>query len=128
MNPHELGRLSKAEMEVMKAIWSFSGPVTVQQMLDVFAGSRNWKTSTMSTILSRLIAKGFLVKAAGGRANLYAPAIQADEYKSRETRAFLSAVHSGSMKSFISALADGAGMDAGEIAELREWFEGGGGQ
>ncbi|MDR1641942.1 MAG: BlaI/MecI/CopY family transcriptional regulator [Clostridiales bacterium] len=116
------GNLSKTELEAMAAIWRMGGGVTVQQVLGVFEESRGWKTSTMSTILSRLISKGFLRKARNGRANTYEPAISEDEYKRRETKEFITAVHHGDLKSFAVALAGDGEVGAEELSKLRKWL------
>lgn len=120
---NEPGRLSETEMEVMQTIWDLKGPVTVQQVLDIFARTRGWKTSTLSTILSRLITKGFLTKSIKGKANHYTPTLLENEYKNYETQKFVSSVHGGSIRSFVAALANTTEMSSDEIAELRKWFQ-----
>ena len=117
----DLKRLSDAEAEVMQVIWSVSAPVTVQQVLDVFAQDRGWKTSTLSTILSRLIEKGFLSKTMQGKTNFYSPITTEEQYKAHETQALLKDIHHGSVKSFFAALVD-SGISKHEIVELRKWF------
>ena len=118
----ELGRLSETELEVMREIWSMATPVTVSRMLEIFAARRGWKTSTLSTIMDRLIEKGYLTKAIKGKVNIYTSELTEEEYKEHETRSFLSAVHNGSVKSFIAALADSSDISSDEVAELRAWF------
>ncbi|MDR1664030.1 MAG: BlaI/MecI/CopY family transcriptional regulator [Clostridiales bacterium] len=117
-----LSKLSGAELEIMRKVWELSEPVTVSRMLEIFFESRKWKTSTLSTLLDRLIEKGFLTKTLKGKVNFYAPLLTEDDYKERETQAFLSSVHNGSVKSFIAALADG-GISPEEVRELRAWFQ-----
>ncbi|KNB71460.1 BlaI/MecI/CopY family transcriptional regulator [Brevibacillus reuszeri] len=117
----KLGRLSETEMEVMEGIWELAAPVTVAQLLDIFE-SKGWKTSTVSTILKRLIEKGFLTKSMIGKANYYDPALTLDEYKKYETQTFLSRLYNGKVKNFIAALADDGELSRDDIAELKEWF------
>ena len=118
----KLGKLSETELEVMLVIWGMAAPVTVSHALEVFAQRRGWKTSTLSTILDRLIEKGFLTKTLKGKANLYTPALTEDAYKEYETRMFLSSMHNGSLKSFIATLANGTGLSTEEVADIRTWF------
>ena len=120
---NKLGRLSQTEMEIIRTIWGLTAPVTVQQVLNILAESRKWKTSTLSTLLSRLIKKGFLTKEMKGNINLYTPTLSEDEFKKHETRMFMSTIHNGSYKSFIAALVNDVRMDSDELAELREWFQ-----
>lgn len=117
-----LGRLSETEMEVMEVIWELGTPVTVVQILDIF-GSKDWKTSTVSTILKRLIDKGFLTKSMNGKVNFYDPALTWSDYKKFETKSFLGRLYKGNAKSFIAALVDDEQLSPKDIAELKEWFE-----
>lgn len=117
----KLGRLSETEMEVMEVIWEVAAPVTVAQLLDIFE-SKGWKTSTLSTILKRLIEKGYLTKSMIGKVNYYNPVLTLDEYKKHETQSLLSRLFNGKVKNFIAALVDDDELSRDDIAELKEWF------
>ncbi|EST51766.1 CopY family transcriptional regulator [Brevibacillus panacihumi W25] len=117
----KLGRLSETEMEVMEVIWGGAAPVTVAQLLDIFE-SKGWKTSTLSTILKRLIEKGYLTKSMTGKVNYYDPVLTLDEYKKHETQSFLSRLYNGKVKNFIASLVDDDELSREDIAELKEWF------
>lgn len=116
-----LGRLSETEMEVMEVIWELGMPVTVAQLLDLF-DSKGWKTSTVSTILKRLIEKGFLTKSMSGKVNYYDPALTLQEYKKYETKTFLNRLYNGKVKNFIASLVDDEELSQKDITELKEWF------
>lgn len=116
-----LGKLSETEMEVMQKIWELAAPVTVAELLKIFA-SKQWKTSTVSTLLKRLIEKGFLTKSLEGKANLYNPTLTLAEFKKYETQSLLSRFYNGNVKSFITALVDDSDLNQNDIAELKEWF------
>ena len=115
------GRLSETELEVMREIWGMAAPVTVSGVLEIFSVRRGWKTSTLSTIMDRLIEKGYLTKTLHGKANIYKPLFSEEEHKEYETKLFLNDVHGGSVKSFIAALSDTT-LSPDEIAEIRKWF------
>jgi len=119
---HDFGRLSETELEVMGEIWQMPAPVTVSCVLEIFAARRGWKTSTLSTILDRLIDKGYLTKTMQGKTNYYSPTLTASGYKERETRTFLDSMYHGSVKNFVAALADSGDMTEEEVAEIRAWF------
>ncbi|GIP39040.1 hypothetical protein J31TS4_23200 [Paenibacillus sp. J31TS4] len=106
----------------MEVIWGLAPPVTVNQLLDIFE-SKDWKTSTLSTILKRLIEKGFLTKSMSGKVNYYDPALTFSEYKKHETKTFLSRLYNGKVKNFIAALVDEDELNQDDIAELKEWFK-----
>lgn len=117
-----LGRLSETEMEVMEVIWGLATTVTVNQLLDIFK-SKGWKTSTLSTILKRLIEKGFLTKSMSGKVNYYDPTLTFSEYKKYETKTFLGRLYNGKVKNFIAALVDEDELNQEDITELKEWFK-----
>ncbi|MDR1704955.1 MAG: BlaI/MecI/CopY family transcriptional regulator [Clostridiales bacterium] len=119
---NDLRRLSEAELDVMRVIWEMISPVTVQRVLEHFSKERDWKTSTLSTIMERLIDKGFLRVIKTGKPNIYEAALNEADYKERETRAFLKSMHGGSVRSFIAALGDGSGIGGAELAAIRDWF------
>ncbi|WP_256756835.1 BlaI/MecI/CopY family transcriptional regulator [Cohnella sp. WQ 127256] len=118
----KVGRLSETELEVMEVIWELEPPVTVSQLLDIFE-SKGWKTSTLSTILKRLIEKGFLTKSLSGKVNYYDPVMSMHDYKKVETQSFLSRLYHGKAKNFIAALVDDNELSQEDITELKEWFK-----
>lgn len=118
---NNLGKLSETEMEVMEVIWNSSTPMTVAQIQDLFA-AKEWKTSTVSTLLKRLIDKRFLTKTMRGKVNYYEPAIPWEEYKKYETKSFLHRLYNGKVKNFFAALVDDDELSQDDINELKEWF------
>ena len=118
----QLGRLSDVEMEVMQVIWGLATPVTVAQLLSVFEDIKGWKTSTISTMLERIISKGFLHKEMKGKANYYNIVATLEDYQRQEGRNIISSLYGGSVKNFIAALVDDGSMTAADVEELREWF------
>ena len=124
-NPQlNLGRLSDTEMEVMQAIWGMNSPVTVAQLLAIFEQSKGWKTSTLSTLLSRLIDKGFLTKTMHGKANFYDTNLTLHEYQKNEAKSLLVNLYGGNVKSFVAALVDDEGVTQEDIMDLKQWFNG----
>ena len=47
-------KISDAEMEIMKIIWNYENPLTSKQIIS-FIPNNTWKTTTVLTLLSRLI-------------------------------------------------------------------------
>jgi len=120
---NKLGRLSETEMEVMQTIWELATPVTVAQLLAIFEESKHWKTSTLSTILARLIDKGFLTKEMKGKVNFYDINLTLKEYQKYEAQSLLATLYGGSVKSFVAALVDDEIVSRADIDDLRQWFQ-----
>jgi len=119
----KLGRLSETEMEVMQAIWELATPVTVAGLLAVFEKSKSWKTSTLSTLLSRLIDKGFLTKKMNGKVNFYDTNLTLQEFQKHEAQSLLTNLYGGNVKNFVAALVDDDGVTQEDIRELKQWFQ-----
>lgn len=116
-------KISESEMEVMKIIWGKKGEaVTTAYILDSL--KTPWKHTTVLTFLKRLCDKGVLRCERIGKANLYSPLISEREYKNAQTKEFMSELHSGSVKNFLTALYGDKRPTKDEINEIKEWFEG----
>ena len=118
----KLGKLSDVEMEIMRTIWGLAAPVTVAGLLAVFHDSKGWKNSTITTMLERIIAKGFLRKEMKGKTNYYSIVATLEDYQRQEGRNIISALYGGSAKNFMAALVEDGGMNKSEVKELRDWF------
>jgi len=110
-------------MEVMQVIWGIAAPVTVAELLAIFEESKGWKTSTLSTILSRLIDKGFLSKSMQGKANFYDIRLTLQEYQKSEAKSLLANLYGGNVKNFVAALVDDEDITPNEIMDLKQWFQ-----
>ena len=120
---NKLGRLSDVEMEVMHTIWGLATPVTVAQLVAIYRDSKGWKTSTLSTMLERIISKGFLRKEMKGKVNYYSIVASLEDYQKQEGRNILSSLYEGSIKNFMAALVDAGSITDKEVKELQEWFQ-----
>jgi BlaI family penicillinase repressor len=118
----QLKRLSAAEMEVMKVVWELNEPVTVAQVLSIFEETKGWKTSTLATLLLRLMKKGFLTKEIRNKTNNYVATLTLEEYKKYEAKSLLSNLYGGNVKNFVAALVDDSGNSREELDELEKWF------
>ena len=99
-----LSHLPDAELEVMQALWALdrypAHTADIAQKL-----SRDWKAPTLLKLLSRLEERGFVKGEKEGRANVYAPVVQQEDYLAAESRSFLNRLHGGSLSSLVAALA-----------------------
>jgi len=119
----KIGRLSETEMQVMQTIWELATPVTVAQLLDIFNESKRWKTSTLSTILARLIEKGFLTKKMKGKVNFYDISVTLENYQKYEIQNLLTNSFGGNIKTFVAALVDDNSVTQEDIDDIKQWFQ-----
>ncbi|MEK4328546.1 BlaI/MecI/CopY family transcriptional regulator [Paenibacillus sp. FSL R7-0297] len=120
---NKVSKLSDTELELMEAIWAGTPPVTSTELLNRFAQKgKDWKAQTISTFLSRLVDKGFLIATRHGRLNKYVPGISPEQYKLVEAQHVLDGLYQGSVKNLISAMYDGDKLSDQDIDELKQWF------
>lgn len=77
--------LGALEAQVMERVWS-RGRVTVRDVVDDLASTRQLAYTTVMTIMSRLHQKGLLRRAREGRTYVYAPALSREEFRARLSR------------------------------------------
>lgn len=119
----KLGRISEAEMEIMKIIWKKNQQVTTGEILEELPKENSWKTTTVTTLISRLVEKGVLSMTKVGKLNHYSAKITEDEYKAVQSDNFLEDMHNGSVKNFIATLFNNKKISKDDIAELKKWLK-----
>lgn len=119
----KMKRLPDAELEVMKAIWDNTPPMSTNDVMKVISGKKNWNISTLLTLLSRLIDRGFLSSEKRGRERIYYPQVDREEYKEFETRNFLQKLHKNSFMSLVNTLYDSNDLTEQDIDDLSKWLE-----
>lgn len=119
----KLGKISDAEMEIMKIIWKKNNQITTAEILDALPKENSWKVTTIMTLISRLTEKGILSVTKVGKLNNYFPKITEEEYKAIQTDNFLEDMHKGSVKNFMATLFNNKKISNKDIAELKEWLK-----
>lgn len=72
--------LGDLEAQVMRRIWARQEPVTVRDVFGDLQRERPIAYTTVMTVMDNLRKKGWLRRAAQGRAYQYAPLVSAEEY------------------------------------------------
>ncbi|NRY62019.1 BlaI/MecI/CopY family transcriptional regulator [Clostridium beijerinckii] len=119
----KLGKISDAEMEIMKIIWKKNDQITTAEILDELPKENSWKVTTIMTLISRLTEKGILSVTKVGKLNNYFPKITEEEYRAIQTDNFLEDMHKGSVKNFMATLFNNNKISNKDIAELKEWLK-----
>ena len=80
--------ISEAEWEVMRVVWN-NKETTSKFVIDTLGEKKSWTPSTIKTLLSRLVEKGFLETRKQGNKFLYSAKCVEDECLERLTQNFL---------------------------------------
>ena len=115
-------RLPDAELEIIQAIWDCRPPVSRADIEKIINKKHPLATTTILTLLSRLVEKGAVHADKNGRSNLYTPLLSRQDYLAVQSRSFLEKLCGGDMQLFATALCD-SGLSKEDIKELRSLLE-----
>ena len=94
----EIPKISEAEWEVMKIVWSRTSPCTANEIVDALEGIADWKSNTVKTLITRLVKKQALGYEEERRMYLYYPLVSEDKCIKSETNSFVKRVFGGALK------------------------------
>ncbi len=118
----EIPRISEAEWQVMKVLWS-QAPTTANHIAQVLAASTKWKLNTVKTLLSRLVSKNAVGYQEAGKTYHYFPLINEDECVRAEGESFLKRVYGGALKPMLVNFLREQKLSPQEIEELKAILE-----
>ena len=118
----KMRKLPDAELEVMKAIWDNTPPMSTNDVMKVVSTEKSWNISTLLTLLSRLIKRGFLTSEKRGRERIYYPQVDREEYTEFETKNFLQKLHENSLINLVNTLYDGNDLTEKDMNDLSQWL------
>lgn len=116
-------KISDAELDVMLAIWQNRPPV-LRSDLEEQLKSHNWADTTLLTLLSKLVEKGYLSLERQGRRNLYTPLVRERDYRSWASRSFLGKMYQSSISRMVASLVESRDLTDRDLAELEEFIAG----
>ena len=125
-------KITDAELEVMGALWSGAGPMTLSQLKDALAQSQGWSGDTTKTLLRRLCGKG-AVEQEKREVYYYRPLVSREELGDYKARKLIDKLYAGRARDLVASLVAHDQLCPEDVAELRDLFdrlwegEGGGG-
>ena len=119
----KIAKITEAEMEIMKIIWEENKEITTATILEKLPKENSWKTTTVMTLITRLIEKGILSVTKIGKLNNYSAKVTEEEYKAVQTDVFLDDMHNGSIRNFMATLYNSRKISKKDIADLKNWIK-----
>ncbi len=113
--------ITESELELMKILWKSDKPLSAQKIMERLS-DKNWKITTVSTLLMRMCEKGAAAFKKNGRSHYYYPILNENDYKVSTTKSLLDRVFSGSVKNLVAALYDNKELSEKDINELKNMF------
>ena len=115
--------LTEAELRIMNVLWS-KGPGTVQFILDSLSENPPLAYNSVLTTIRILERKGYVRHSKDGRAHVYSPLVARKEASRSEIRHLIGRFFKNSHEELVLNILQDRGIDAEELARLREMLEG----
>lgn len=114
----ELPKITEAEWKVMNVIWE-KAPITSSEIVESLKDTTNWSTTTIYTLISRLVKKKAVAIEEGSSPNKCYPLISRDDYRRKESNSFLSKVYDGSLNLMMANMVREMKLSDKDIDELK---------
>ena len=112
-------KLTPAEWEIMEAVWSLDGPVSVRDVLEHLYPGGEKAYTTVQTVMNTLEKKRLLTRRKTGLVNFYAPTRSRDEATRSELTTLVSRVFGGSVPALANTLMSLDDVDLEDLAEIK---------
>lgn len=114
--------LSKGEMEIARTLWDI-GPATVREVHESVSENRTIDFSTVQTYLRRIESKGYANSKLNGRVRTYSSKTKPGTVIRETVDDLVDRLFGGEAMPLVRHLVEDRGIDAAEIAELRELID-----
>ncbi|MED2795502.1 MULTISPECIES: BlaI/MecI/CopY family transcriptional regulator [Bacillus cereus group] len=115
----ELPKISEAELEVMKVLWSNS-PQTANEVIEALEVKMDWKPKTIRTLINRLVQKEAVAYHQDkGRMYAYYPLVSQDNYLQVETKSLLKRFYGAAFKPLLVNFLKEEKLSSEDINELK---------
>ena len=111
--------LTEAELRIMQVLWE-KGSATVQQVLEALPRKKPLAYNSVLTIIRILEKKGYVRHVKDGRAHIYTALLNQQDATRSEIRHLVSRFFQDSRELLALNILEEEGLDAHEIARLRQ--------
>jgi BlaI family transcriptional regulator, penicillinase repressor len=120
--PSKSVTLTEAELRLMDVLWQ-SGPSTVQQLLEALPNKSQLAYNSVLTTIRILEKKGYVRHIKDGRAHVYRPLVERAEASRSEIRHLAHRFFQNSHEMLVLNILEDRGVEAEELARLRQLLE-----
>ncbi|MBO0699456.1 MAG: BlaI/MecI/CopY family transcriptional regulator [Zavarzinella sp.] len=115
--------ISETEQAVLKVLWEM-GQGTVREVLAALAAQgHRWAYTTAQTLLTRLMAKGYVAADRTGPAHVYRPAVSRNELLQQRLTDLADEFCEGTTSPLVLALVEGSEFSPDDIARFRQLLD-----
>jgi BlaI family transcriptional regulator, penicillinase repressor len=109
--------ISEAESVVMNVLWQKS-PIATEEIVTALS-RREWKASTIKTLLNRLLKKGAIKAQRDGRRFLYSPVMKRERWLLDESNSLLDRVFGGRVAPLVAHFSRTRKLSKRDVEELK---------
>ncbi|HEX3148123.1 MAG TPA: BlaI/MecI/CopY family transcriptional regulator [Gemmataceae bacterium] len=115
--------ISETEQAVLKVLWDMDRG-TVREVLDALIDQgHSWAYTTVQTLLTRLMAKGYVAADRSGPAHVYRAAVSRGELLQQRLSDLADTFCEGTTSPLMLALVEGSALTPQEIAQFRDLLD-----
>lgn len=114
--------ITDAEWEIMRVVWT-NGEVTSKSVLDILSEKMEWKTSTVKTLLARLVEKEYLETRRDGKQFIYQARVSEEDEMIQVANTLFDKVCNKKKGKMLREVIDEQEMTQEDIRKLQELLE-----
>lgn len=111
-------KISQAEMDTLMLLWECNEPIRPASLLKMMTPIRPWSISTLKTILTRLVDKGYVEITLQKRFFYYYPKYTKEEFLKKETGILLDRLSDCSAVPLMAGLISSESITKEELDEI----------
>jgi len=115
--------ISETEQAVLKVLWDLERGTVREVLAALNAQGHSWAYTTVQTLLTRLLAKGYVEADRGGPAHVYRAAVSRSELLQQRLSDLADTFCEGTASPLMLALVEGSDLTPADIAQLRELLD-----
>jgi predicted transcriptional regulator len=114
--------ITEAESVVMKVLWQAS-PIATEDIITALEHPEKWHTSTVKTLLTRLLKKGAIRAQRDGRRYLYSPVMKREQWLTDESTGMLDRLFGGRVAPLVAHFSQRRKLSKKDVAELKQLIQ-----
>lgn len=120
-------KIPESELRLMQAVWALHNAgeenITAAALMASDESLGRLKLTTVLTLATRLIGRGYLSAEKRGRAHCYTPLVAEADYRAQAAAEFITSIYNSNPGELISAMIRGGMLSETDIAELQSILE-----
>jgi predicted transcriptional regulator len=115
---NQIPTISDAESHVMDQLWQ-RAPQTAEDLVVILGATQGWQSSTVKTLLNRLLHKGAVSAERDGRRFLYSAVLERDAWQRSQSVSLVDRLFGGHVAPLVAQFASQRKLSKADIAALK---------